>query len=323
MPIELVIGAGDWGLKTPQDEEAFTTAIRKYKSIIKTIDTAALHPLSMPGASEKAVGEGAYANDGFLINTKALFTFEGGCYTTEGVEKSVTQSLQSLKIPKINVLYTHAPDKKTPVSEQAIAFDKEYQKGHFTSLGAANLDAKMLQEWINISKEDGYISPTVYQGQYNLLCRAHEAETFPAVRQNGMIFVAYSPLAGGFLSGLPTFSSPSELVGTRFEHVETTANYGPFYRVWYDKESMHSAIRELKGKSDGHGIGLPEVAIRWLVHHSALQDGDAIIIGPQNVEELEKYVEAYKAGPLPAELVDGIEEVQEMVKEDAESIVRF
>jgi aflatoxin B1 aldehyde reductase len=102
MPIGLVIGAGSWGLAEPDQARDFAAAIRKYRSIISTIDTAALYPLPNPGASEKAIGEAGFADEGYVINTKALYLPQGGCYNAEGVQRSVSQSLQSLKIAKVS-----------------------------------------------------------------------------------------------------------------------------------------------------------------------------------------------------------------------------
>jgi aflatoxin B1 aldehyde reductase len=139
-----------------------------------------------------------------------------------------------------------------------------------------------------------------------------------------MKFMAYSPLAGGFLSGAgPTFAPESALVGSRYEHCENNVNHGPFYRFWYDKEAMHTAVKTLKIAADSYGIDLAEVAIRWLVHHSALKDGDAIIIGPETAEELERSVNAYHGGPLPEELVETIDKLQDIVREDAKTIIQF
>lgn len=138
-----------------------------------------------------------------------------------------------------------------------------------------------------------------------------------------MKFMAYSPLAGGFLSGAPTLLPDPSLVGTRFEKCDNNADYGPFYRYWYDKQSMHAAVKTLKAEADKHGIELAEVAIRWLVHHSALKDGDGIIIGPETKEELQKSVDAYNAGPLPRDLIETIDGIQDVVRDDGKVIVQF
>jgi aflatoxin B1 aldehyde reductase len=63
------------------------------------------------------------------------------------------------------VLYTHAPDKKTPIAEQAAAFNDSYEKGKFSYLGVANLDAEMLKEWISVADSKGFVKPSVYQGK--------------------------------------------------------------------------------------------------------------------------------------------------------------
>jgi aryl-alcohol dehydrogenase-like predicted oxidoreductase len=44
------------------------------------------------------------------------------------------------------------------------------------------------------------VLPTVYQGEYNLLNREAEESLFPLLRREGIGFVAYSPLASGFLT---------------------------------------------------------------------------------------------------------------------------
>ena len=40
-----------------------------------------------------------------------------------------------LRSDQVNVLYCHAPDKSTPISEQAAAMDRYYKKGKFAYVG--------------------------------------------------------------------------------------------------------------------------------------------------------------------------------------------
>lgn len=49
----------------------------------------------------------------------------------------------------------------------------------------------MVEEWLKISDEKGYVKPTVYQGQYNLFCRTLEDALFPILRANAIKFNAY------------------------------------------------------------------------------------------------------------------------------------
>lgn len=71
----------------------------------------------------------------------------------------------------------------------------------------------MVQEWLDIAKEKGYVKPTWFQGQYNLAVRTYEQTLFPLLRSEGIHFAAYSPLGGGFLNGN---LRPGKTTGTRF-----------------------------------------------------------------------------------------------------------
>lgn len=48
-----------------------------------------------------------------------------------GIDASVKKSLELLGVDQVNILYSHAPDKKVPAEESARAFDKHYRAGHF------------------------------------------------------------------------------------------------------------------------------------------------------------------------------------------------
>lgn len=89
----------------------------------------------------------------------------------------------------------------------------------------------------------GYVKPSVFQGQYNLLCRTYETTLFPLLRQHGIAFMAYAPLAGGMLTGKVTLlSNPEALKGTRFE-VSKDNLMGMAGRNWYDKPAFHDASK--------------------------------------------------------------------------------
>lgn len=183
----------------------------------------------------------------------------------------------------------------------------------------------MLQEWLEVAKDQGYVKPNVFQGQYNILSRTYETTLFPLLRKHGIAFVAFSPLAGGFLTGKVTLSTgPEDLKGTRFE-VSDTNMIGRAGRNWYDKESMHTAIRTMDELCRTHKVEMSDAAVRWLVHHSLLdgEKGDGVVIGPKNNTQLEKYGAAYKAGPLPEELAQGLSDLWVGVEDDAAVIVNY
>jgi len=182
----------------------------------------------------------------------------------------------------------------------------------------------MLEEWLKVADVNGYVKPTIYQGQYNLLCRGLERNILPLLRKHGIAFSAFSPLAGGFMTGKLTFAakSPDSLKGTRFETASDNP-MGKAFRHWYDKDSMHAAMRDLSLACEQAGVLPTSAALRWLAFHSKLGDGDEIVFGATQTEQIEAIVEAISTGPLPSSLADRIEGLWECCREDGMAIVEY
>jgi aflatoxin B1 aldehyde reductase len=211
---------------------------------------------------------------------------------------------------------------QTPLEEQAAIFNKLFIEGKFSKFGLCNFPPEMLAEWLSIAEKNNYVKPTVFQGAYNLLCRTYESTLFPLLRQHGISFKAYSPLAGGFLTGKVTFSASSsseELTGSRW-HVENPL--GQMFRFWYDKPGNNEFIRRMKALCDPHGISLVDASHRWLIYHSPLdgENGDGIILGTSSVDQLRSCIAGIKQGPLPNELAQALDELWPLAKENADGI---
>jgi aflatoxin B1 aldehyde reductase len=65
-----------------------------------------------------------------------------------------------------------------------------------TAAGLSNFTAWQTVQIFYKCREEGWVTPSVYQGKYNALCRTVEYELLPALRSLGIKFYAYSPLAG-------------------------------------------------------------------------------------------------------------------------------
>ncbi len=121
-------------------------------------------------------------------------------------------------------------------------------------------------------------------------------------------------MAGGFLTGKVTFASPGStaLERTRWEGESTMA----FYPRLFDQPAMHDAIRHLKavGEAADPPVSPHEAALRWIMHHSALQAGDGIIIGAKRVDQLVSNVADARKGPLGHEVLDAVEGLWDLVK---------
>ena len=185
----------------------------------------------------------------------------------------------------------------------------------------------MLEKFVNICNDHGYVKPSVYQGQYNLLCRTYEETLFPYLRKHNIAFMAFSPLAQGMLTGKLTLAQDQDrdLKGTRFDTAKDNM-YGKGARSWYDHNPFHDAVRQMKAWCDEEGIDLTTASMRWIVNHSKLDGnkGDGIIIGPRNKSQCDTYIEGIKAGPLPPDLAAKIDSLWAGgVRELAPNILKY
>ena len=152
-------------------------------------------------------------------------------------------------------------------------------------------------------EEKGYVKPSVYQGEYNLISRGVEAALIPLIRKHNIKFVAYSPLGGGFLSGKLTAGTAE---GTRLE-----TPLGQRLRQIYDQPTFHNKIRQLQQIIEPLGISHTGVALRWLAYHSLLGKEDAIILGGRRIVQVRENVKDIALGPLPEKIVQSIRALSE------------
>jgi len=162
-------------------------------------------------------------------------------------------------------------------------------------------------------KYNNWVRPSVYQGMYNPITRSIETEVIPACRRYGLEVVTYNPLAAGIFSG--KYKSTEVPAEGRFSNVTTVQ--GANYRKRYFRDSTFDALALVEPVVQKHGLTLVETALRWLVHHSALNvlDGtDGIIIGVSSPEQLDQNLKACEDGPLPEEVVIALDEAWMVAK---------
>ncbi|POS72959.1 hypothetical protein DHEL01_v208649 [Diaporthe helianthi] len=296
-------GIGD-DYATAQD---VTELLERLKAAgVKELDTAARYPAIKFGASEQLLGEVGAAAQGFAVDTKILLLSPDGNGSLEPAKilDSVSKSREALKMggEKLNVLYCHAADFETPLEDQAATLDGLHKKGTFDKLGVSNWPEEMLDEFIAICDRKGYVKPSVYQGLYNLVSRGHDS-LFPALRKHGIVYNAYSPLGGGFLSGKFTSGNTE---GTRFGK-DTIVGY--YSKLQYDKQELHDAINALDKILQPANISKIEAAMRWIAYHSSLGPEDGIILGASKLRYLDENIAAINKGPLPAEIASAMGEL--------------
>jgi len=311
--INLILGGANTGINPScgfKSVEELEPLLELWKnSGLKILDTSALYPWTNIGTSEKLIGEAKAAEIGFAIDTK-IMPGGAGCLKPEAIHTSFTKSLDSLRVNKVRVLYCHSPDYETPLKEIAETFDLLYKQGKFEMWGVSNFPASMVEELVKICKENGLIPPKFYQGQYNAINRMVEGELIPVLRANNIAFNAYSTLAGGFFTG-NLAKGDEAVMGTRYQRGNKS---GDHQRKIYEKQEMFDAYGILQKVIEPLQISGTEAALRWVVYHSVLQDGDGVVLGASKVSQMEKTLTDIKKGPLPDEVVEAIEKMWSIVE---------
>ncbi|KAL7943711.1 NADP-dependent oxidoreductase domain-containing protein [Trichoderma barbatum] len=277
---------------------------------IKQIDTAQLY-----GISEQILGE-LKASSRFTIDTKHIGGWLLGQSSRARVVERGLESLQKLGMDKVHIFYLHAPDASQPLEETLAGIDDLYRQGKFEKLGLSNFNVDEVKAVLKITKEKGYVAPTVYQGNYNPVARKSETELFPLLRENGISFYAYSAIAGGFLT--KTTEQLKQASGGEGRWSKETG-MGQMYHTLYNKPKFLEALDIWNETSTVSGIPKAELAYRWVAYHSALKDhlGDGIVLGASKITQLEQTVAGLNNGPLPESIVKTIEDIWQLVKDDS------
>lgn len=199
MPPHLIFGAGGIGTTaksftytwdTPEKVSTLLELLQKLN--ITELDSAASYPPGNPENAETLLGQAHAAEKGFIIDSKInYYPVDVPSLNDEGIHRSTTRTLELLGIPKVRIMYVHAPEPTTPLEETAKAFDRQFREGRFEQLGLCHYDVKALTEYLEICDREGYVKPSVYQGCYNALHREPEKELVPFLRKHGIKYYIF------------------------------------------------------------------------------------------------------------------------------------
>lgn len=207
-------------------------------------------------------------------------------------------------------------DRDTPFAETLEAIDKLHKAGKFVTFAISNFTAFEVAEIVMTCRQNGWVRPTLYQGMYNCITRGIEPELIPACRRYGLDIVVYNPIAGGLLSGkIKSVDQVPE--DGRFSD---QAISGKQYRNRYYRESTFNAIQTIEKAATAAGLSMVETALRWVVHHSALNikgGNDGILIGASSLGQLESNLTDLEKGPLPESVLTALDEAWLIAKADA------
>ncbi len=194
----------DWGWGATKDEsrkiyDAYRAAGGNF------IDTANIYT---NGSSENLLGE--FIRDhrqSVVLATKYTNASAGSDPNAAGNHrKSMVQALEAslrrLKTDYIDLYWLHIWDQMTPVEEVMRAFDDLIRQGKVLYIGVSDAPAWWVAQANTLAELRGWTQFIGLQIEYSLIERTVERELIPMAKAFKLGLVAWSPLAGGLLTGL-------------------------------------------------------------------------------------------------------------------------
>ena len=113
------------------------------------------------------------------------------------LQKTLEDSLRRLQTDVIDLYYLHRWDKSVPIEDSVGAMADMVKKGHIRSIGLSEVSSETLR------KAHAVHPIAAVQTEYSLWTRNPEIAVLQACKELGTAFVAFSPVARGFLCGTP------------------------------------------------------------------------------------------------------------------------
>ena len=180
----------------PPTEEAERVLLGALDEGYTFFDTAAVYGL---GHNERLVGR-------VLKPYRDRITLASKCGMTRGEERDLNgtperlkqtceESLQRLGVDVIDLYYLHRWDKKVPIEDSVGALADLVKEGKIRSIGLSEVGAGILR------RAHAVHPIAALQTEYSPWTRNPEIAVLDACRELGTTFVAFSPVARGFLAG--------------------------------------------------------------------------------------------------------------------------
>jgi aryl-alcohol dehydrogenase-like predicted oxidoreductase len=305
---QLCLGAMMFGAFGNADHDDAVKIIRKAVDAgINVIDTADGYSA---GESEQILGKALAGGRraGVVLAVKFGVPFGGDTdpnhrgASRRWINQAVEGSLRRLGTDWIDLYQVGVPDPGTEIEETLGALSDLVAAGKIRSFGASKVPASQIVEARWVAERRGYGRFRTEQPPYSLLTRAVEYDLLPACRRHGMGVLAYSPLAGGWLSGRYRTGRPASGPASATRARLSGGGYDPASPANAAKLQAADALAALAGEA---GLSLVQMAVAFVVAHPAVT---CAIIGPRTMDHLDGYLAA-DGIRLSADVLDRIDQI--------------
>jgi aryl-alcohol dehydrogenase-like predicted oxidoreductase len=257
-------------------DEAFALMDAAWESGLVHFDTADAYG---GGRSEQAIGNWIRSRGVRpRLTTKTFNPMEAGAghgLDPDRIAGQLQSSLHRLGVDQVDLYLAHEFDPAVPLTETFGAFRAAQAGGLIGAYGVSNFDARQLAAALAAGE------PRAIQNSYSLLARQDEAELLPLCAERGVAYLAFGPLAGGWLTGKYRRGAPYP-AGSRMS--QRPEPYQGFVT-----DATFGALAKLEAIADSRGTSLAGLALAWLLADDRVTQ---IVIGPGRPEHLTPVAEA-------------------------------
>lgn len=293
----------------PAPEDAKKVLRKALDLGITHFDSAALYGA---GKNELLVGPflKPHRKEIFLVSKCVLFMDEQGNRRLDGrpeaIRESVEASLKRLDTEVIDLMYLHRLDPEVPIEDSVGALSDLREEGKIRSIGLSEMSAETIHRAAAVDEI------AAVQSEYSLWSRNVEIGVLEACHEVGAAFVAFSPVARGFLADM-------NLDPASFAEKDIRLNMPRFQEPHFsaNRENLLPRYRQI---AEEVGCTPAQLAIAWLLNRadnihvipgttSAEHLGEdwnagRVILGDDQIDDLDRLINQYSVqGPRYAPAV--------------------
>ena len=209
--------------------------------------------------------------------------------------------LERLSTDYIDLHQIYSYDPLTPLDETLRGLDDLVRNGKVRYIGTSNVAAWQLMKALDIPHYQHLERFVSLQAYCTIAGRDLECDLVPLLHDQKIGLMAWSPLAGGFLSGKFTRENQQADDSRR-----TGFDFPPV-----NKGLAFDIIDKLRPMADAKGTSVAALALAWLLHQKVVT---SVIIGTKKMEQLDDNLKAVDVQFTPEELQQ-LDEVSKLTPE--------